>query len=208
MPVMSLSTTMNASKVDAILDARQINGFEADGGTDKQTTHSYGPVYEALLEPFVDKQCTILEVGVQLGGSMLLWHDLCPLANVIGVDCQNLVHPSIFPRMTPSRTAFIIGDGYNENTIKFIKNIAKEGLDFIIDDGPHTLETQCQFLQLYVPLLNEGGVAVIEDIQAFSWIEPLLGCIPEGTEAEVVDRRNIRGRYDDLMLIIRRKTND
>ena len=77
---MSLSTTMNASKVDAILNARQINGFEADGGTDKQTTHSYGPVYEALLEPFVDKQCTILEVGVQLGGSMLLWHDLCPLA--------------------------------------------------------------------------------------------------------------------------------
>ena len=200
----NLSTTIDAPKIDAILAAQQINGFEAAGGTDKQTIHSYGPVYEALMKPLMNKACTILEVGVQLGGSMLLWHDLCPKSNVIGVDCQDLVHPSIFPRMVPERTNFIIGDGYSQSTIEQVKMAAGKGLDFAIDDGPHSLQSQCAFIQLYVPLLKEQGIAVVEDVQETSWFEPLLACVPSNCSYEVIDRREIKGLYDYLMLIIRR----
>jgi hypothetical protein len=69
---MALSEKTAAPKIDEILAAQNICGFEAPGGTDKQTIHSYGPVYEALLSPLTDKACTILEVGVAHGGSMLL----------------------------------------------------------------------------------------------------------------------------------------
>lgn len=200
---MNFATTMEAPKIDAILNEQQINGFEANGGTDKQTIHSYGPVYEALMKPLMNKACAILEVGVQLGGSMLLWHDLCPKSKVIGVDCQDLVHPSVFPRMVPGRTSFILGDGYSQSTIEQVKMAAGKGLDFAIDDGPHSLQSQCAFIQLYVPLLKEKGIAVVEDVQETSWFEPLIACVPDNCSCEVVDRREIKGRYDDLMLIIR-----
>lgn len=199
------STIVAAPKIDAILANQQINGFEAAGGTDKQTYHSYGPVYEALMAPLIKskKPVAILEVGVQLGGSLLLWHDLCKQAKVIGVDAQNLVHPSVFPRMEQERLAFILGDGYVSSTIEQVKAAAPDGLDFAIDDGPHSLDSQCRFIELYVPLLKDGGIAVVEDIQAESWFEPLINCVDDAYSVEMVDRRAIKGRYDDLMLIVR-----
>lgn len=207
MPV-NFSSIAEAPLIDAILERQQINGFEALGGTDKQTIHSYGPVYEALMTPLIktDKPVAMLEVGVQLGGSLLLWHDLCSTAKVIGVDCQHLVHPSVFPRMDNERLVFILGDGYRQSTIEQVKAAAPDGLDFAIDDGPHSLESQCAFIQLYAPLLKEQGIAVVEDIQAESWFEPLKECVPKNCSWEIVDRRGIKGRYDDLMLIIRRQS--
>lgn len=201
---MSLSTLIDAPSIDGILSAQNINGFEAPGGTDKQTIHSYGPVYEELFKQFKNKKCTILEVGVQLGGSMLLWHDLCPKSNVIGVDTQVLYHPSIFERMDEGRFSFILGDGYSEGAISQVKECAPNGIDFAIDDGPHTLQSQCQFLQHYLPLLNKGGVAVIEDVQEYEWFGILQALVPQECTYEIVDRRNIKQRYDDLMLVVKK----
>jgi len=202
---MALSEKTAAPKIDEILAAQNICGFEAPGGTDKQTIHSYGPVYETLLSPLTDKACTILEVGVAHGGSMLLWHELCPKARIIGMDIQNAVHPSIFPRMKPERFAFLMGDAYNDYAVGQVKAVTPDGIDFAIDDGPHSLESQQRFLQLYVPLLNPGGIAVIEDIQDYGWLDSLLPLVPEGFSSEVVDIRNVKGRYDDLMLVLKRK---
>lgn len=202
----TLSTIVNAPKIDAILAKENINGFEAPGGTDKQTIHSYGPVYEQLLDKLnqLTKQSFILEVGVQLGGSLLLWHELCPQSYVIGVDVQDIVHPSIFSRMKAERHSFIMGDAYGNEMIALIKTIAPNGLDFVIDDGPHSLDSQQCFLRQYLPLLAPSGVAIIEDIQAPEWYDSLLPLVGENFAFEKVDRRGIKGRYDDLMLVISR----
>jgi cephalosporin hydroxylase len=200
---MNLSSTVEAPGIDAILERQQISGFDAIGGTDKQTYHSYGPVYEALLKPLQNKECTILEVGVQLGGSLLLWHDFCPKSFVIGFDTQDIVHPTIWERMDPARYLFFCENAYSTQAIERVKEKAPEGLDFAIDDGPHSLESQCAFLQMYVPLLKKGGIAVVEDIQAESWFEPLIACVSDSFSVDMVDRRAIKGRYDDLMLIVR-----
>lgn len=45
-----------------------------------------------------------------------------------------------------------------------------------------------------------GGTAIIEGIQDYGWIESLLLLIPDGFSFEVVNIRNVKGRYDDLML--------
>jgi spermidine synthase len=43
--------------------------------------------------------------------------------------------------------------------------LEKEGkFDIIIDDGPHTWESQEWFFENYYDLLNEGGVLLCEDI--------------------------------------------
>ena len=43
--------------------------------TDKNTTHSYLPLYEYLLNPIKDSAKSVLEVGVSKGGSIKLWKD-------------------------------------------------------------------------------------------------------------------------------------
>ena len=199
-----MAFSAQAPGIDAILNAQNINGFEFPGGTDKQTLHSYGPVYEQLLSPLKEKNATILEVGVQLGGSLLLWHDFLPKSIVIGIDNKDAIDASIMPRMDPLRCAVLFMDAYNSGTISKVKDLAINGIDFAIDDGPHSLESQQQFLELYLPLLNEGGIAVIEDIQDYSWLESLIPLVSSKYSYEIVDLRGAKGRYDDLMLIVRR----
>lgn len=199
----SLSDIITAPRIDTILNNREVNGFEKPGGTDKQTIHSYGPVYEALMQPLLDKKCTVLEVGVQLGGSILLWHDLLPKAFVIGVDIEKSYHESIPARMDEDRHALIIQNAYTIETIDKIKEFAPDGLDFAIDDGPHSLQSQIDFLRLYLPLLKKGGIAVVEDIQDLSWYDTLIAEVPETMSYEKVDIRARKGRYDDLMLVVR-----
>lgn len=200
---MKLAELTQAPKIDAILDAQNVNGFEKPGGTDKQTLHSYGPVYEELMRPLMDKECAVLEVGVQLGGSILLWHDLLPKGFVIGVDIEKSYHESIPTRMDEKRHALLIQDAYTPETIDCIKELAPNGLDLAIDDGPHSLQSQIDFLRLYLPLLKKGGVAVVEDIQSPSWYDSLLAEVPSTMSIEEVDIRGRKGRYDDLMLVVR-----
>ena len=54
------------------------NSFESPGGTDKNTIHNYTGIYAELLKPYLNKVGTLLEIGVQHGGSSLLWHEYLP----------------------------------------------------------------------------------------------------------------------------------
>jgi cephalosporin hydroxylase len=192
------------SQIDAILNGQGINGFEAPGGTDKQTIHSYGAVYEKLLTALDKDVITFLEVGVQYGGSLLLWHELLPNAQLIAVDIADQVHESIKQRLSPDRYSFFVADAYTTDTQKLVQDKAKNGLDVIVDDGPHTLASQEAFLRLYFPMLNEGGVAVVEDVQDVSWFDTLAAALPDGAKFETIDLRGNKGRYDDLMFIATR----
>jgi hypothetical protein len=83
-----------------------------------------------------------------------------------------------------------------------VKKLAPGGIDFIIDDGPHTLESQCKFLSLYLPLLAEGGMAVIEDVQSTDWFATLEQHVSKSYAFETIDLRGIKGRYDDLVFAV------
>ena len=54
-----------------MLDNLNVNGFEVPGGTDKNTIHNYTGIYADLLAQYRKKQGTLLEIGVQHGGSSL-----------------------------------------------------------------------------------------------------------------------------------------
>ena len=198
-----------------IIAKYDINGHEKDGGTDKDTFHSYIELYEQLLAPFIDKAITLVEIGIQYGGSMLLWQDYLPKAQFVFVDNVNSIHPKILDHLDPSRTSFLFQDAYSEISANAVSHIADSGLpggiDFIIDDGPHTLQSQINFLRLYLPLLNQGGVALIEDVQDVHWF-PYLEWEVENTGSEFaleftferVDLRHVKGRYDDLVFVVKR----
>jgi len=188
-----------------ILKSYDLHGFEKIGGTDKGTIHSYTGAYEELLSPYRDSEVTLLEVGVQYGGSSLLWHDFLPKSKLVLVDVADQVGNNIFKNMNSERYTFHIADAYSDETVDNVtKNIS--GFDIMIDDGPHSLQSQILFINKYLPHLNDGGILIIEDIQNFSDVEILKTITPNEykNNIEIIDLRHIKGRYDDVLFIIRK----
>lgn len=189
-----------------ILEKYDINGFDKDGGTDKESEHSYLNTYTELLTPYVNKKITLLEIGVKNGGSSLLWNDFLPEANIIMIDLENLISDTVIEKLDSSRCVFYLGDAYSNNTIDTILKDYPKGLDVVIDDGPHSLESQILCIRRYLPLLNKGGCLIIEDIQNIENLNTLQLITKEfyNIESEGVDLRTIKNRYDDLLFIIKK----
>jgi hypothetical protein len=190
-----------------ILERNNLNGFEKPGGTDKATTHSYTGVYEHLLSPYRNKAgSTLLEIGVQYGGSNILWQEFLSETNFYFVDITDLRHPSVVERLDPARSKFYQMDAYSDESKNLLVNECPAGFDIIIDDGPHTLESQMLCIKNFFPTLKEGGVMVIEDLQSFDWVHSLKQCVPTEYQdkIEVVDLRGMKDQYDDILFVIRK----
>jgi predicted O-methyltransferase YrrM len=163
------------SKIREILNKFNINGHDKIGGTDKDTTHSYVEIYEQLLEPILEKDGSLLEIGIQYGGSILLWKELLKNCRIFGFDIEDKLSDSIkeYVKDYPKKITLEFKDAYCQETIDHIKFIYPRGFDVIIDDGPHTEESQLKCIELYLELLKDDGVLIIEDIQNFESIKVL-----------------------------------
>jgi hypothetical protein len=161
-------------------------------GSDKGTRHSYIEEYEKIFEPIKDSIKTLLEVGVETGISMALWKDYFPETLCIGVDITN----SRFVPQYVKDCYIIIGNATHEETFRRINN-----LDVVIDDGSHRLVDQIRTFQLLFPKLSKNGIYVIEDIQNLeAEKQALLELHPS---AEIIDLRNVKDRYDDVLVVYR-----
>lgn len=116
---------------------------------------------EAYTKYFKDRHPKrILEIGVQGGGSLELWRQYFPNAEIVGVDidehCKEHEGENI---------KVIIGDQTN---IKFLETLGN--FDIIIDDGGHYMtQQQISMNTLLVNQLNPGGLYVIEDLHTSYW---------------------------------------
>lgn len=163
--------------------------------TDKDTTHSYLEPYEELFAPRRQTAQRVLEVGVQNGGSVLLWRDYFPDAQVFGVD-QN---PS---PVGGTRIQCLQADAYTDATVDHLRELGP--FDVLIDDGSHALHHLKFFAERYTSLLAPGGVLVIEDVETIDWVDTIREAFPEAVRdrVRVLDRRHIKGRYDDIMMVL------
>lgn len=194
------------NEIIQILENRDINGFNTLGGTDKATDHSYDTYYCDVLKPYQDKKVRVLEIGVQFGGSSLLWYDFLPQSNLVLVDIVKQVHQKIFDSMNDDRYSFHEMDAFTKESVLELKTTYPDGFDIIIEDGPHTVNSQVFAVQNYTPLLKEGGILIIEDIQQYDdckLIIESIGDIPHKT-CELIDLRHIKNRYDDLLIIVKK----
>jgi hypothetical protein len=194
------------NKIKDILEKYNINGFNHPGGTDKATDHSYDIFYEEILNSYSDKEINILEIGVQYGGSSLMWHEYFPMSKIIMLDIQDQVHPHIWSNMNKDRYDYHIMDAFNKTSVSYLKTKYPDGFDIIIEDGPHTLQSQIFAVQNYVELLKDGGILIIEDVQNFDHIKIIMDSIGETfhTSMEFVDLRHVKNRYDDLLIVIKK----
>lgn len=165
--------------------------------TDKGDVHNYiNGYYSTEFTDIKEKPINILEIGIAQSGSLKLWRDWFTNANIYAIEYDRNLYKEI------PGVGLIIADGYSEDTIKLFDGIE---FDYIIDDGPHTIQSQIYSVKNWVNKLKIGGKLIVEDIQNFDHISLLK----ENTlfPNRVIDLRDtLHKRYDDVIFEIT-KTN-
>ena len=183
--------------------------FINNSKTDKNTTHSYLNLYQKLLYKKKDTAENVLEIGIQSGGSIKLWHDYFENATIYGFDIMNI--NDVWEEIK-NKERIILYTSYDAYDIEqfnctFLdKNIK---FDFLLDDGPHTLDSMIIFIQLYSQIMTDDGILIIEDVQSWNWIEKLRNVVPDELKQyiRVYDLQSNKNRYDDIVFTID-KCND
>jgi len=185
---------------------------EAKYITDKNSYHSYiEDVYQQFFEGSKNKKINLLEIGVAYTGSLRLWKDYFTKGKIYGIDpfLVNAEAKTIAWELVENPIdgiEIIVGDAYNKTVVETLPQF-----DFIIDDGPHTVESQVECVKLYLSKLKKNGVLFIEDlIIDFEYdyegdelanhpvIQKILSYVPdEEYEYQIFDmRKNVIGRKD------------
>jgi len=172
--------------------------------TDKNTVHSYLPLYQELLKGKKETAKNVLEVGIYTGGSIKLWSDFFPNATTYGLDIIADYHIWSELKNNDRIKIYSSYDAYDEDAFNTNFLTKDTRFDFILDDGPHTLESMKQFIKLYSQVMTDDGILIVEDVQSYDWIEILKNEVPEHLKKyiKVYDLRQNKGRYDDIVFSI------
>jgi cephalosporin hydroxylase len=172
--------------------------------TDKNTAHSYLPLYQQLLISKKETAKNVLEVGICYGGSIKLWSDYFTNAIVYGLDIMNINDVWDEIKNKDNIVLHTSIDAYNNDffTTNFLNKNIK--CDFMLDDGPHSLDSMKQFINLYSQIMTDDGILIIEDVQSWDWIDILKNEVPEHLKQyiKIYDLRSIKNRYDDIVFTI------
>lgn len=115
-------------------------------------------VYEPYLGPLRDRARSVLEIGIERGGSLRLWAEYFGDARIWGVDVKPATEAH-----AGDRIAVRIGD---QGDAAFLDSLAAEAgpFDLVVDDGSHRFDHQRETLLRLWPHLSIGGVYVVEDV--------------------------------------------
>lgn len=108
----------------------------------------------------------LAEVGVQSGGSILMWQAVLGAScHVYGIDinkaCTQFANPT---------TTITIGDQEDVNMWTTFFAQTTPNLDILIDDGGHSPNQMLVTLQQVFPKTNPGGFVAIEDIHGTHYV--------------------------------------
>jgi SAM-dependent methyltransferase len=132
--------------------------------TDKSS--EYLANYEREFGDRFADEIALLELGVQRGGSMRLWLDLLPNAQIAGLDLNEIEVPDSTGRLHVYR-------GFQQDPAilnQIAADIAPGGFDIIVDDASHLgTYTAESFWHLFPRHLKSGGVYVLDDWGCGYW---------------------------------------
>ena len=202
----SMSNMYNMSNMNKlnIYSNERLEGLVDNNRTDKNTVHSYLPLYQKLLIKKKETAKNVLEIGISRGGSIKLWHDFFTNATIYGLDIINSYEVWNAIKNKDRIILHTYTDAYNIEIFTSMFLNKKIKFDFILDDGPHTLESMKLFIKYYSQIMTPDGILIIEDVQSWDWIDILKNEVPENLKEfiKVYDLRHIKGRYDDIVFTI------
>ncbi len=172
---------------------------------DRDTIHSYIDVYEEILAPYRHTAQNILEIGLMNGESLRMWSEYFS-GKVYGMDCSETPIDGLAdlrPIIAEGKYNVCIGDAGNPADIEKFFNGIK--FDVIIEDSTHNIEDQLRMYAVLKPYLNNNALYLVEDVQAIDETRHLFENIDPEKTVEIVDRRHVKGRYDDVIVILKDK---
>jgi hypothetical protein len=181
---------------------QKLNQSNIETVTDKEVPKRYlSMIYEPIIGGLKLSKFRMLEIGIRDGASIQLWLNHFPNLELVGIDCdtQNSLNLNKMFQKYENCT-LIFSDAYSTRVTSSLDG----KFDVMVDDGPHSLESQVTFIREYLSKLNDNGFMFIEDIQAKHWIGTLInsasrnfhGCI------RFIDLRELTGVGDAMVLII------
>lgn len=168
-------------------------------GTDKNASHCYiDCFYDEEFAGLQDKQINFLEIGINTGGSLYLWGKYFKNATIYGIDIQDKILENW---KGLSNVNYLIKNAYTQEVADSLPNF-----DIIIDDGPHTLDSQINAIKFYLPKLKDKGIFIIEDVQRVDWFKTLIDNTPAEYQNKIstINLTHVRNRWDDLLFVIRK----
>jgi predicted O-methyltransferase YrrM len=184
--------------IEILKETPNLDGWENIPGTDKNTRHNYiDGFYENEFKRYQNKEnISILEIGMANGASLYLWAKYFKNPKITGIDIEDRIVDS----WKLDCIEYIFKDGYQKDFVETLGTY-----DIIIDDGPHTLDSQLFSLKNYLPKVNKGGIFIIEDVAGHGALNELYNQTPENLKqnSRFVDLTASLNRYDNMLYIIR-----
>lgn len=179
---------------------RPYEAIDTSQGTDKNTSHSYASVYNDLFQPIRHQKLSILEIGIDSGASLLAFADFFPNSSIYGLDIRDNTLEAVKKH---ERVSLSFGDAL------ITKNIFNKFYDIIVEDASHLPDHQVQHFIDFAPFLTQTGIYIIEDIWSdnLSFVRESITPYAEkyGLRMDVIDLRSVKGRFDDILLVFKRK---
>lgn len=161
-------------------------------GTDKESAHSYGAIYDDLFGAIRDTSAPILEIGIRGGGSLRAWADAFKNARVYGID----INPDTMIADHPRISTHCIDVRDHDAVTRFAIQYGPFGV--VIDDGSHKIGDIMRAFSSLRPHVVSGGLYVVEDVQS----EINLACLLTIARSRYIDLRKVKQRSDDLVVVI------
>jgi hypothetical protein len=170
----------------------------------KYNPHPYiKQYYDEEFSKIQNKKIKLLEIGVRYGVSMMMWDRWFKKGEIHGIDITPFFHPNI---------KFTKIDAYSKLALDMYPD---DIFDYIIDDGPHTPQTQKFSIQNWINKIKPGGKMIIEDIgckddngnilspdESLDFLIQSIDC--NISDYKVFDLRET-GQYDSIILEITKK---
>jgi len=133
--------------------------------TDKTISkwHHYFDIYDRYLNHLINKEFTLLEIGIAKGGSLQCWKKYFGTrVKIVGIDIDINTH------YKESQIETFIGS--QSDTIFLEKLLQKiDQPTVIIDDGSHKQSDIIKTFDYLFPKLNNKGIYIIEDCHTCYW---------------------------------------
>jgi cephalosporin hydroxylase len=168
--------------------------------TDKAVWHKYTDFYDTILRDKRESFKQVMEIGVFEGSSLMMWHDYCSKAQVMGVDISfdNLKFPlHIMSRVLLAKWSQVDFGSWG----LFFENRAQEDMfDLIVDDGSHKHEHQQKTFAYLFKYVKPGGFYILEDLHVIDEKEYGLPYGHKDTTLSVVTQYINKGQFESDFL--------
>jgi len=182
------------------------NGYDLPFCSDKGTTHNYiDGYYDREFSFLSQEKLNILEIGTLTGGSIHLLSKFFTNSIVYGIDIKDTIVDKFKSIKYESNVKLLFGNAYDESMLNIFP---LDYFDYVIDDGPHSFESQCYSIKNWLKSIKSGGKLIIEDIQSQDEILDLVKLAKSNhmcSRATIIDLRLNKLRYDDFILEIIKK---